>query len=637
MSMYRQLWLAIIVSMLHALLGSLLVSTLSARVYLSEQLNMKNTDNASALALSLSQQRPDDVSVELAVSALFDSGHYELIRVTDPSGQIITERSSQGGDLGAPDWFIKILPLRIESGHAQITDGWKQYGTIELASHSRFAYNSLWKSVWKMIVALMVAGMLGCYLGHLVLRRLRRPLQMVIQQARAITERRFITIPEPNVPELRQLASAMNATVAQIKTMFDDEAARLEEVRREANHDPLTGLSNRNYFMARLRDALSREDASGGALLLIRITQLADINRRLGREATDNMLKQVAVIVSGCGEKQSAALAARLNGADFALLLPERYSVSTEAETLLHNIANLSPTYVSEGSFVCIGASLFQPQMDMGTLLSLADNALASAEASGENAVREAHAADLDDQPRSAEEWGKTIAAALENNWVKLIYFPVADFAGQTIHHECPLRLMFDASGEWQPAGRFMPVAERLRLTPKIDLAAIALGLEDLRKQPQLDGLAINLSSNSIADESFRNALYALLRQNRGISTRLWLEIPEGGAFDQIDAFRAMCLELKQYGCHLGIEHFGRHFSQIGLLHDLGLDYLKVDSSFVRGIDSNSGNQAFLKGLSSIAHTIGLSVYAEGVTSDAEIQALALLGFDGATGPAIKG
>ena len=69
---------------------------------------------------------------------------------------------------------------------------------------------------------------------------------------------------------------------------------------------------------------------------------------------------------------------------------------------------------------------------------------------------------------------------------------------------------------------------------------------------------------------------------------------------------------------------------------DLGLDFLKVDSSFVRGIDSNPGNAAFLKGLSGIAHGIGLQVLAEGVASQAEFEALKALGFDGATGPVVK-
>ena len=102
MSMYRQLWLAIIVSMLLALAGSLFASMLGARAYLQSQLTLKNADNATALALSLSQGEPDPVSVELTVSALFDSGHYRLIRVVDPNGATIVERSAAASELGAP-------------------------------------------------------------------------------------------------------------------------------------------------------------------------------------------------------------------------------------------------------------------------------------------------------------------------------------------------------------------------------------------------------------------------------------------------------------------------------------------------------------------------------------------------------
>ena len=77
MSMYRQLWLALILSTLLALIGSLFASTLNARSYLQEQLRMKNTDNAAVLALSLSQKNIDAVELELTIAALFDSGHYE--------------------------------------------------------------------------------------------------------------------------------------------------------------------------------------------------------------------------------------------------------------------------------------------------------------------------------------------------------------------------------------------------------------------------------------------------------------------------------------------------------------------------------------------------------------------------------
>lgn len=635
MSMYRQLWLAIVTSTLLALGGSLLASILSARGYLESQLTLKNSDNASALALSLSHGDPDPVSVELAVSALFDSGHYELIRVVDPMGKTIVERSAGPGELGAPGWFVRNLPLRAAPGHAQISDGWKQFGTITLVSHSRFAYDALWNSVLQMLGALAVSGLVGGYLGTLILRRLKAPLAAVVQQAKAITERRFTTIAEPDVPELRQLAGAMNDTVVRLKTMFEEEAARLEAVRREANCDPLTGLANRAHFMARLRDAALAEHAGGGALFIVRLADLSEINRQSGREVTDELLRRCAAVINDFAASEAEALAARLNGADFALLAPHLASPRAAAERLLERLGQETARFVPGRTNVWIGGGHFDRGIEPGAILAQVDAALAAAEGEGRNGLRVIDMQSGDGAPKSAEDWADTIRNALAKRWVRLVSFPVNALGGALLHRECPLRLMFDEGGEWQPAGRFLPVAERLRLTPQLDLAAIALGLDELDAKPELPGLAINLSASSIQRPEFRNELRALLAR-RSATKRLWLEVAEAGAFTHFDAFRALCLELKNAGCLLGIEHFGRRFSEVGRLHDLGLDYLKVDASFVRSLENNPGNQAFLRGLSTIAHGIGMKVIAEGVASDAELAALNALGFDAATGPAVR-
>jgi EAL domain-containing protein (putative c-di-GMP-specific phosphodiesterase class I)/GGDEF domain-containing protein len=636
MSMYRQLWLAIITSTLLALLGSLLASTLSAREYLSEQLAIKNGDNAAALALSLSQQNPNAVTVELAVAALFDSGHYAMIRVADPMGKTIVERVAPPGEYDAPQWFVDSLSLVAAPGQAQISSGWKQFGTVTLASNSRFAYRALWHSVIEMIAAMALAGFIGGYLGTLILRRLHRPLRSVIDQAQAISERRFTTIAEPDVPELRQLAAAMNATVGRLKAMFADEAARLDAVRKEANCDPLTGLANRNHFLARLRESLASEDANGGTLILARVADLAGINRRIGRSATDDLLRRFGKVLGDLAEQNDYGLAARLNGADYALLLPGQTAARAVADALLEKLVQESSAFVDNGPSTFIGTDVFAAGADVGGVLAQVDAALAAAEASGGNSVHEAQLSTSNEDPKSAEAWAAALQRAVDRKWVRLASFPVADFGGALIHRECPLRLLFEEGGEWQPAGRFLPVAERLRLTPRLDLAAVALGLDELDASPELPGLAVNLSAASVHQAAFREQLTALLKRRRHGAQRLWLEVPETGALKHLDAFRALCRDLKGSGCRIGLEHFGRQFSQIGQLHDLGLDYVKVDASFVHGLDVNPGNQAFLKGLCGIAHGIGMQVIAEGVVSAAELQALAAVGFDGATGPSIK-
>ncbi|MDK9703946.1 MAG: EAL domain-containing protein [Sulfuritalea sp.] len=636
MSMYRQLWLAIILSMLLALAGSLLASLLSARAYLEQQLTMKNQDNASALALSLSQQNPDAVTVELTAAALFDRGHYESIRIRDPQGKPIVNLVAPAGNPGAPAWFVERVPINADPGEAQITSGWKQFGTVELVSNRRFAYEALWASTQTMVAALTLASIIGGYLGSLILRRLRRPLQAVIDQAKAITDRRFISIPEPDVPELRQLAIAMNATVARLNAMFEEEAARLETLRREANCDRLTGLANREFFISRLRTVLEGEISTGGTLFLIRVADLIGINKRHGREVTDDMLRRFGETVGDGCAANAESLAARMNGADFALLLPGQIATRANAEILLQALIKTMAPFVDGGPSAYIGMGIFKQGTGLRELLSQTDAALIAAEAEGVNAIREAAIEADADTPMSADEWAQIIIRAVDRQWVRLVSFPVVDMQGRLLHVECPLRLKCDAAGEWLPAGRFLPVAERLGLSPELDLAAVALGLAELEQQPALKGLGINLSASSLTAPGFQQKLEALLTAHRKAAVRLWIEVAETGVLKNVDAFRSLCKLLGTYRCQVGVEHFGRQFSQIGQLHDLGLNYIKVDASFTRRLDTNPGNQAFGKGISSIAHNMGLLVIAEGVASESEFPLLSEVGFDGATGPGVK-
>ena len=114
------------------------------------------------------------------------------------------------------------------------------------------------------------------------------------------------------------------------------------------------------------------------------------------------------------------------------------------------------------------------------------------------------------------------------------------------------------------------------------------------------------------------------------------LEIPEASGLSRLNALRELSRDLKPLECRLGLEHYGHHFNRIGLLYALGRDFLKVDASFIQGLDSNPGNQAFLAGLCEIAHRIGIQVFAEGVERQEELDKLNELGFDGASGLLVR-
>lgn len=635
MSLFRQLWLAVIVSTLIAFVGSFAVSMMTARQYLEEQLAIKNNDNAASLALSMSQMEKDPVTLELQVAALFDSGQYARIQVRDPEGLTLIEKTSPAVSDDVPAWFARLFPIASRPGSAQISTGWTQFGTVELVSHNRFAYRELWQGGWRLLMWFSLGGVLAGFLGMQILRRIKRPLDAVVGQARAISERRFIRIEEPATPELKSLARAMNVMVGRVKAMFEEEASRLEQVRREATLDPLTGLANRAYFMNRLAIALNDEDApTRGSLIMLRLADLAGINRCAGRETADEVLRRTGAALRELAEKNPGAEAARLNGADFSLLLPGQNDPQPACQQLLAALQSLvAAQLLPENAIGHLGSSVYQHNEPVPQLLARVDAALAAAELQGPLAAQ--HVAEQSHCSASTQaDWRSILTDALKDQRLRLIEFPVADSNGLLLHLECPLRLQAEESGDWINAGSFMPVASRLSMTSELDLAAVKLALDRLASG--LPAVAVNLAGASLIVPDFTPRLLSLLQQRRELAGKLWLEVAESGAFQYFDAFLAFSLALRPLGCRLGIEHFGRQFSQIGRLHDIGLDYLKVDGSFIRNIHGDNGNQAFLKGLCNIAHGIGLTVIAEGVNNAEELATLPALGFDGATGPAVS-
>jgi diguanylate cyclase (GGDEF)-like protein len=637
MSLVKQLWITIALVMAIAFGGSMIVSVLSARHYLEQQLQVKNIDNATALALSLSQLPKDPVMVELHVAAQFDVGHYRFIRIVSPAGATLVERVANSKLQGAPAWFVRLIPIHTQPGQALIQDGWKQYGTLTLASQGIYAYQSLWNGTVELLLWFVLAGALTGVVGTLLMRFITRPLGDVVSQAQAIAEHRFLSIPEPRTPELKSVARAMNEMVVRLKTMFNEEAARLETLRQKVNRDSVTGLSSREYFLSHLREALQGDQlGSSGTLVLVRLPDLDELNARLGHQRADALLKDIGTELYNSGNNHQGQRAGRLKGADFAIICPT-FETAAAAAADIHErlMQNLLPKWSKQvPDLFHISAVRYQREQDMGDLLAHADEALAQANSKGPNSWYAVE----DKQAKAAlpaEQWRTLLTEAVAGGHLALSFFPVMSSDGaNTLHQEGALRLQVDAQGTLLTAGDFMPMAAQLNLTAPIDLGVVKLAMEHLRTSA--GDIAVNLSAETVGDFHFRNELTQLLKAHPEICKHLLFEVPEYGVFRQFDAFRDLARNLKLLGCRVGIEYFGDRFADSVKLADLGLDYIKVHPSYIHGIGDNPGNQEFLKGLCQVAHAIGIIVVALGVQSRDDLPLLAALGFDGATGPGIK-
>lgn len=635
MSLIKQLWIAIIFLVVIVFTGSLITSIASSRGYLIEQLTEKNIDNATSLALTISQMEKDIVNIELLLAAQFDAGHYQLIQLSDPNGNVIVERKKESVVIDAPHWFVNLVAMNIEPGFAQIQDGWSQYGSIKVVSDVRFAYEDLWQGSKTMWLVSLGIGLLSALLGSMLLRNLLSPLDSVVKQAEAISQRRFITNKEPKTSEFKAVVRAMNRMTKRIRSMLEEESQRLEKLRLDANYDSITKLMNRQYFFSRI-DALvaQEEDFTEGALIIAHLQDLALIDKTLGHEETNALLRRFGETLEALATKDSNLLVARLSGADFAVFSSaptDGFALASKIKGLLVKAAGIQmpefklPTICGKFTKADTAESLYQLITSVLTDISKDDP----------DVLHVIGQEDMQSMQDGDEmEWRTSLNNALNAKKLKLAHYPVLTADGTVIHQESPVRMQLRNDDVWSPAGEFISWANRLDLVARIDVMVIEKALEELSIGGEDIGL--NISTRAICDPAFIKQVAHLIAANPDAAKHLWLEVPERGAFEHLEEFRAFCNALKPLGCKIGLEHVGAYVSRLGELHDLGLDYIKIDVSVINGIDHNTGNQAFFRGLCLIAHSIGLMAIAEGVQTEAELKILPELGSDGMTGPAIK-
>ena len=632
MSLIKQLWLAIALVTALSLGGSFIVSTLSARHYLQQELALKNMDNATSLALSLSQMPKDDVTVELQIAAQFDAGHYRLIRLTSPGGDVLVEREYSGEAAKAPRWFMTLVPIETHAGIAQVQDGWRQFGTLQVETHDRYAYDSLWAASLQLLGWFLGGGLLTGLIGTLALKRITRPLASMVEQAEAIGNRRFITIPEPRTLEFRSVVRALNALSERIRTMLTQESQRLEQLRRQTQHDEPTGLFNRSQFLNQLDAALSRDDAdASGFIYVLRITNLVELNRHAGRARVDETLVRLAAALRAFPLPAARLDHGRLNASEFALLTQGEGEDSLDMlDTLTAQLHALVREQLPEAELFAASAHYTAGEA-RGPLLACLDGALARAEQGGAR-----HSVIADARPplyTSVDAWRAANVEALEHDGLALHRFPVLDMGGQVLHYESPVRLRL--AGNWLDAGQFLPWAARCGQAKQIDARVLAAACATLARDPACPGLAINLSTEALGHTGMREHFIATLQAHRQIAHRLWVDVQECSALRHPTEFRMLCAALGALGCKVGLKHAGQDFARFPELHELGLDYIKISAAFIRDIDHTPGNQALVRSLCTLAHSIGLKVIAEGVGNGDEASALAGLGLDGMTGPGL--
>jgi len=411
MSILRQLLLSISLAMSIILLGSLALNISAARDYLAGQLQAQSSDAAVSLALTLSQPgNSEPVMQELLISAMFDGGHFTRIVLTSPEHQPLVTRQVEGAPrYAAPGWFRAIVPIGTKSATRAISDGWRQIGDITVTANDVYAWETLWASSLRMILLVVAAGLAWTFFAFSLVRWIERRLLFEIsKQVQAIGRGQLQGGDiAPRVPELAGVAQALNQARARLRITAAEQEAKVEALELELNRDETTGIANRRYFLNEFRRALeaaadptadpdNKVSVAQGHVMILHLCDLAAINQHAGRRPTDQWLTEVCQTVNAALpaadlSPQCQPLLARLNGADFAILLPE--SDPASAMMLAEQIrTELLATRIASGeNTLCrwvMSITLYTPgTTTISAVLTRLDQGLTRAEESGSDEV----------------------------------------------------------------------------------------------------------------------------------------------------------------------------------------------------------------------------------------------------------
>ena len=418
-----------------------------------------------------------------------------------------------------------------------------------------------------------------------------------------------------------------------------------ETIDYQASHDTLTGLENREQFSMRLGSLIESAKAhqSNHALAYLDLDQFKVINDTCGHVAGDELLRQTTSIIKTV--VRSSDNCARLGGDEFGILLED---INLEQAQL---IAMRLQGRINQHKFVwdkkvfsitsSVGLVMIGENCgDIHAVLAAADDACYIAKDMGGNRVRTYEDnSSVFLRRRGEMEWISKLKRAIEENHFRLYYQPIVSIQNGRGRKGCEILLrLADGERVIVPVD-FIPAAERYNLMPAIDRWVITSTFDAYRRIHALDAgelhgyvFSINLSGASLADDTLLAFIHSEFEHSGVPPSAFCFEVTETAAIGNISSATRLIRDLKELGCTFALDDFGSGFSSFGYLKNLPIDFLKIDGSFVKDMNTDPINRSMVEAINNLGKLMGVQTIAEYVANTETMESLRKIGVDYAQG-----
>ena len=518
----------------------------------------------------------------------------------------------------------------------------EQYGTLVaplLSSESDQVVTVLQRSISEAVapfaqlqvtlMLLTLAGLLISVVGSvLTARRITRPMTALAESARRMGAGEYdLPIAVDGDQEIGNLARAFNH-------MREGIAEREGQIRRLAYWDKLTGLPNRDLFLDRMRDAIASARANGGScsVLMMDLDRFKHVNDVLGHAFGDALLQEVARRLEGALVRRTDAVA-RFGGDEFAVLLPDQDAPQARAIVERVRQALEHPMQVQRQTIdmsAGIGLATFPEHADNADLL-LARAEIAMYAAKQRRAGALVYDPSFDQKSQDTLSMLSELRHAVEKDELVLYFQPKLSFSdGAMMGVETLVRWVHPQRG-FVPPGDFIPFAEHTGFIADITQWVMQKSIEQAaawRREGMSLSIAVNLSTRDLMDQELPRRFAEMLARHDVKASSFCLEITESAIMDDPQRALATLDRLHAMEFKLSIDDFGTGYSSLAYLKRLPVHELKIDRSFVSGMETDRDDATIVRSTIDLGHNMGMRVVAEGVENEAVWHLLAAAGCD---------